>query len=105
METRRNARRYTRFPGDPLDVAIIALDPETPLTAFRGDIVALIMDEAPLGGCGLIVHRTDRLQVGDFCVVQVGRLLPVAAEVRWRREIGEGIVKIGLRFLADERGE
>ena len=52
-----------------------------------------------MGGCSLAVLGTDRLQVGDVCVVQVGKLAPLRAEVRWRNELDDKVLRVGFMFL------
>jgi hypothetical protein len=91
-------RRRIRFRPDPLDLAHIDSRPigDHP---FEPDTVAVIVDEDPLGGCGLVIVENGKLARGDTCVVRLGRLDPLRAEVRWRRTIDEDVVRIGLRFL------
>ena len=93
----RKAARPFRFPADPLDLALIAIDglPE----AFRPDLGALILDEAPLSGCGLVLLDHPGLEVGAVCVVKVGRMDPLPAKIVWKKEIESKLVRVGLQYL------
>ncbi len=66
---------------------------------FAPEMVALISEEAPMGGCGLVMFETPLLKVGDVCRAKVGRIDPLRAEVVWRRVAGEGLIRIGLKYL------
>lgn len=90
-------RRHLRFRPDPLEYAQIAVqsfhDPFTP------ELVALVSEEAPMGGCGLVLLETPMLKVGDHCRVKVGRIDPLRAQVMWRQVVEPGIIRLGLKFL------
>ena len=90
-------RKHLRFKPDPMDHAEIAI--RRPGLPFAPEMVALISEEAPMGGCGLILVETPLLQVGDICRVKVGRIDPLGAEVVWRKPVEPGIIRIGLKFL------
>ena len=92
-----NKRRHIRFAPDPLDYAQIALDVEAP--TFTPDFVALIVEESPMGGCGLAMLISDRIVSGTKVLAKVGRLTPLRSEVVWVRKIDEHIMRLGLRFL------
>jgi hypothetical protein len=76
------------------EIAIRSLD-----APFTPDQVALISEEAPMGGCGLVLLETPLLQVGDLCRVKVGRIDPLRAEVVWRKAVEPGIIRLGMKFL------
>jgi hypothetical protein len=90
-------RRHIRFKPDPMDHAEIAV--RRPGLPFDPEMVALICEEAPMGGCGLILVETPLLQVGDICRVKVGRIDPLGAEVVWRKAVEPGIIRVGMKFL------
>lgn len=91
-------RKHLRFKPDPLDVAYI--DFESRLgKQFDPHAVGLIVEEAPLGGCGIAIRHTERLQTGDICSIKVGRLAPLKAEVCWRNQLDNMVIRMGLRFL------
>ncbi len=89
-------RKHVRFTPDPLDVAYIGrrVDGE-----FKPEIAATIIQEAPMGGCGLVLRLTDDLQEGDVRIVKIGKLDAYQAVVRWRLQIDEEIMKIGFEFM------
>jgi hypothetical protein len=91
-------RRFLRFPPDEGAVALI--DPNTGADRrdFKPALSALVTDEA-LVGCGLVTFSQEWLGEGTELVVKVGNLVPLKAEIRWVRELGEGLVKLGVVFL------
>lgn len=89
--------RPIRFAPDPLDHALVAFEGNS--RPFRPDVVALIYDEAPLNGCGLVLRDDPRVEPGALCVVKVGRMDPVAARVVWKRELRPQLVQAGLEYL------
>lgn len=91
-------RSRVRFRPDPLDLAFIDSRPGEH-GGFQPDTVAVIVDEHPRGGCGLVIVENGRLARGNMCRVQVGRLAPLLAQIVWRRTIDDGVVRIGLRYL------
>jgi hypothetical protein len=90
-------RRNLRFRPDPMEYAEIAV--QSLGTLFAPEMVALISEEAPMGGCGLVLLETPLLRVGDICQVKVGRIDPLRAQVMWRQAVGPGIIRLGLKFL------
>lgn len=88
-------RSHVRFEPDPNTIASIDT---TGGDTFKPSIVGLVLNES-FKGCGLITANTPLLQVGDKCVVQVGGLTPMRAEVKWRTEIDSQAIKLGLMFL------
>jgi hypothetical protein len=92
-----NKRRHIRFTPDPLDYAQISLDLDA--ATFTPDFVALIVEESPMGGCGLAMLQTDRVVSGTKLLAKVGRLTPLRSEVVWVRKVDDHIMRLGLRFL------
>ena len=84
----------------PNEGAVAWLDPSVyeDKRHFTPVLSALIVNEA-LTGCGLIALHQDWLKEGMVCMVRVDRLGPLTAEIRWIRELGEGVSKIGVEFL------
>ncbi|WP_295455688.1 hypothetical protein [uncultured Thiodictyon sp.] len=91
-------RQGIRFP--PADGAVAWIDPSVyeDRAQFKPAFAALVVNEA-LAGCGLITLKHDWLQEGMICMVQVERLAPLPAEIRWIKDLGEGVAKIGVVFL------
>lgn len=89
--------RPIRFTPDPLDHALVAFDGLA--DQFRPEIIAIIYDEAPLNGCGLVMLDHPRIEPDALCVVKVGRMDPVAARVVWKRELKPKLVQVGFEYL------
>ena len=89
--------RPVRFEPDPLDFALVALtkldDPFTP------EFSALIYDEAPMNGCALVCRDHPKLAPGEACLVKVGRMDPVAAQIAWKKTLEKNLVHVGLQYL------
>lgn len=90
-------RKHVRFQPDPMDFAQIAIhslgEPFTP------ELVALILDEAPLGGCALAILDNPMLTLGSQCLVKVGRMDPVRGEIVWKKEIEHNLMRLGIKYL------
>ncbi|WP_295446310.1 hypothetical protein [uncultured Thiodictyon sp.] len=91
-------RQGIRFPAN--NGAVAWLDPGVyeDKNQFTPALSALIVNEA-LTGCGLITHNQDWIKQGMICMVRVDRLAPLQAEIRWVRDLGEGVSKIGVEYL------
>lgn len=95
----QNKRQYLRFEPDAMAYAQIDIS-KSPKRAFKPTIIGLILDEAPMGGCGLVVLKRDiQLSSGDKIRIQVGHLSALWAEVVWTKELDDTAIKIGCRFL------
>jgi hypothetical protein len=90
-------RRHLRFRPDPMEYALVAV--QNLGAPFTPELVALVSEEAPMGGCGLVLLETPQLKVGDVCRVKVGRIDPLRAQVMWRKAVEPGIIRLGLKFL------
>ncbi len=90
-------RKHLRVQPDFDEFCLIDLDFNSP--EFNPSIGAFIVNESPMGGCSLVVHQTEYLQEGDKCTVQLGRMAPLKAEVKWRRALDEDVVRLGLQLL------
>ncbi|MFN8846170.1 MAG: hypothetical protein ACK5W9_04920 [Bdellovibrionales bacterium] len=90
-----NKRKFIRFKPDPDAVALLDLKSGS---QFSPMLHALIFEESH-GGVGLLVISEERLKLGQKMKVQVGRLAPLKAEVRWCEKIDKKIFKIGLMYL------
>ena len=89
--------RPVRFEPDPLDYALIAVSSlEEPFTPER---VALIYDEAPLNGCALVTADHPGYEIGSACLVKVGRMDVVAAQIVWKKTLAKRLVHLGLQYL------
>jgi len=89
-------RRYTRFKADRNIYA--ALDANSTTENFNVSDIGLVINEA-YGGCGLVIRLTPEFQIKDKVRVKVGGLGILMAEVVWRSEIENDLLKIGLMYL------
>ena len=94
----RQARQTLRFPPDEGAVAWIDPNAHADRYNFKPTLAALVTDEA-LIGCGLVALSQDWLREGAEFTVRVGNLAPIKAQVRWKRDLGEGVVRLGVAFL------
>ncbi len=91
-------RRLIRFRGDPLDFALLDFGADD--RPFSPQLVALIVEEAPMGGCSLAASTLEEhLVEGRRCRVKVGRMEPLRAEIRWTRPLDDRVTRVGLQFL------
>jgi hypothetical protein len=97
MDPRDTRRQYLRFPPEPAEFAQI--DKRVDAETFEFQYVALIVEESPLGGCGLAMLDQVGLDVGDMCRIRLGNLEPLTAEVVWRKPLEGSIIRYGVRFL------
>lgn len=65
---------------------------------FRPTIYALVHNESSTGA-GVVALRTERLLTGQNVRVQIGELAPVVAEIRWRTELDNQVIRLGLMYL------
>lgn len=94
----KSKRRSIRFAPDSGTYAKIDLEAAREDGSFQPSVVALVPEESAKG-VGLVVLTTNDLQVGAFCKIQVGKLQPLRAEVRWRQDVDPGILRLGLLYL------
>lgn len=91
-------RQFLRFPPD--EGAVAWIDPEVreEKIEFKPTLAALVVDEA-LVGCGLVTIGRDWLAEGRKIMVRVENLAPLRGEIRWVRDLGLGVVRLGVVFL------
>ena len=94
--TTPNRRKHTRYKPKEGVIAEISLSGQK--DPFAPDLVGLVFSES-YDGCGLVLLQSNALQSGMQCVIKVGNLSPLDAEIVWRTEIDPQVIKIGLRFL------
>ena len=91
------SRSQLRFRPDPLDIAQLDFGPlDAPFSPTQ---VALIAEESPMGGAGLVALTSPQLHEGVVLRVKVGRLAPLRSEVRWMRKLEGDLVRVGIKFL------
>lgn len=90
---RRKSVRYK-----PEEGTIARLDVSEKVGTFDPDITALVINES-YSGCCLVIGMNPLPKEGQFCQVQLGQLAAIRAEVRWRVDLDQDVVKLGLLFL------
>jgi hypothetical protein len=96
-EEKGYTRRFMRVPPDPTDFAQIDTDPNR--DEFKFEFVALIKEEAPMGGCGIICLKKFGLKKDQTIKIKVGRMDPLYGEVVWVKALDEGVNSFGIKFL------
>jgi hypothetical protein len=95
-----HTRKHIRFAPDQGTVAQIDLDATN--AEFNPVHTALIAEES-FGGVGLVLMNTpklaNKLQIGDRIKVQVGKLDPMQAEIRWRVDLDSRVIRLGIMYL------
>jgi hypothetical protein len=89
-------RRYVRFPAEGNTSACIDLSAGP--KPFTPRLQALVYEES-YGGCGLIVLKGVVFEPGDVIRIQVGRLAPMRAEVRWCMNVDQHVQRLGVMYL------
>lgn len=97
MPEQIDTRAYLRFKPDPLEYAQVAI--QSGGDGFTPEFVALIVEESPISGCGLIAHNYPGIEEGTECRVKIGRLAPLRAQVMWRKSMEWDLMRLGLKFL------
>lgn len=90
-------RRYLRSKPDPKDYVQIDLDPNR--EEFNFQHVGLLVEESPMGGCGIICLAEVGLTDERIVCLKVGRMAPLKAQVVWCRKLDEDVFRYGLKFL------
>ncbi|MNL09605.1 hypothetical protein D3C87_1303720 [compost metagenome] len=88
--------RSVRFQPDPLDSVLIDLNFDA--SPFTPTAVGLILNES-YTGCAIVLKTVD-LKANQLLRVQVGRLGIMGAKLIWAKDVEEGLMKIGIQFLA-----
>ena len=91
-----NKRSKLRYVPSKANHALIDTELSTP--EFAPTMSALIFDESH-DGCSLLFMEVTKMQVGDRLRLMFDNMPVLKAEVRWRREIAENVVKAGVMFL------
>jgi hypothetical protein len=97
VSTIKEARSYLRFKPDPLDYAQIQLSHDG--EDFQPDMVALIVEEAPMGGCALVMHEHPAIAIDRICTIKLGGLTPLGARVVWIKELESDLIHVGYQFI------
>ncbi|MDH5655204.1 MAG: hypothetical protein OEZ34_04820 [Spirochaetia bacterium] len=104
IEQRRN---FLRFKPESLDIAVAVIDQEklnnpSYSKQLDGDLAGLILDQSHKGCSIIFINRDDSeyfFLEGSKCILQVGKLPPLMAEVKWREKLPSRIYKVGFEFI------
>ena len=96
MTTKNAERKGLRFSAEGGTLVHIDLQPDA--DKFNPTIVGLAIDEAGKG-CGAVVLNIPAIKEGSRCRIQVGRLPPMMAEIKWVRELDPQVLKIGVLYV------
>lgn len=95
-----SSRKGTRYLPDPGSYALIDSKSKADAKLFVPDTTVLLFNES-FNGCGVVVLNNKKLQKGEVCWIKLGYLNnPLLAKVCWRKELFNGIARVGLRFVA-----
>ncbi|MBI2522007.1 MAG: hypothetical protein HYV97_16440 [Bdellovibrio sp.] len=89
-------RSQVRFRPDPNVLAAIDLNPEN--KKFSPTLRGLVFSES-YSGCGLVMLLSPHMMVGDICKIEIGVLAPLKAQVMWRTQLDDQVMKLGLKLL------
>lgn len=101
-------RKYIRFFPEPLEIALIDTSQESfskynhAHPEMKTEYVALIENESHKGATLVFVLKEKDLEMikdGGKWVVQLGKLAPLPAEVKWHKNLDTLIVKVGIVLL------
>ena len=87
-------RNKVRFKPDENTMAFIAYDTD----GEEHSIIALVDNES-FEGAGLVINQDFPLEVGDNCILKVGDLASMRAELRWKKQLEGKIYRLGFHYL------
>ena len=101
-------RKSIRFFPEVNEIAVISRDKkyfdkyDFQKYQFKGELCAIISEEAHKG-CSIVMaiqpSTGNPFAEGDKCVIQIGDLMPVRAEIVWNKKLDDNIYKTGIQFL------
>ena len=97
MTKSQTPRKHIRAHPDPKDYVQIDKDPER--ASFEFEHVALLREEAPMGGCGIVCLKDIGLESGQILKLKVGRLDPLKSQVVWVKDLAPDVVAAGIKYL------
>lgn len=92
-------RKHIRALPDMEDFAFIDLKKEHTFEQFEPTLGAFIVNESPLGGGSLVLHKNDAIKEGIEILVKIGKMLPLHANIVWVKNLDEDLIRIGLKLL------
>jgi hypothetical protein len=90
------ARKHIRFEAEDKTFINLKFDEDS---IYGG----LALSEST-GGCSGIFKNNPKFFAGTFCEVEVGKLDPMKAEIRWVEELDKDVIKVGFEYIIPPRG-
>ena len=87
-------RKYIRFEPDHNTTIWISQN----VQSFSKDHLGLVDGESQ-GGSGFTINKDVGLEVGDFILVQVGKMDTLMAEIRWCKKYDDNLFRYGVMYL------
>ena len=97
MNNPAKKRDHIRSKPDPNDYVEVDLNADS--SPFSSKFVALLVEEAPMGGCSFACLLEHGLEVGQVIRVKVGRMAELRAEIVWIRELDDQVTRYGVKYL------
>ena len=91
-----NLRKHTRFKPEVNCLTKICLNLDR--KNFTENIIGLAISES-YGGCAVAVRKCSLFSMGMRCLIVVGELGPIKAEVVWIEEVDLDLIKVGFKYL------
>ncbi len=85
-------RKHIRFQPDSDTFVALKLEDNSLYTG-------LCVSESQ-GGCAGVFINHESFVAGKMCLIKVGKLDAVAAEIRWVKELDSDIIKVGFQYLS-----
>ena len=92
----QSKRKYPRY--KPETDTFVTIETKGGGKAYTPNTGGLVFSES-YGGCGIVLLATNELQTGDICMAKIGPLHPMRAQVVWRTQLDNNVIKIGIKFL------
>jgi len=96
---RAKKRRHVRF--NPSTVTYAEIDFRLRASEFKSQVVGFVVNEA-FGGCSVVIPTGEKIEVGSFLKIKVGRLSVLKARIAWVRKLDEHVTKLGLEYQEEE---
>ncbi len=93
--TTKDKRASLRYRPDPGTVAYISFDESMPTEKL---LTSLVLEES-YKGCGLVALHDPRLVPGAKFFIKVGKLDVLPAELRWRSDLDQAVMRAGIMYL------
>ena len=98
----RGSLRFSSTPGTFAKIwDVLSLEHMNSKIEEKYFLSGLVINES-YEGCSMIVAAHELFRVGYKCILKVGELAPIEAEICWIREIDEDVLRIGFKVVVKE---